>query len=118
MGHQAPGFYYRRSRECERRILTSSDDAGTGNKRWAQETKFFHTKEEIIKNHPANIPPLPIYVKTNEEEKKKKLREVFFPIQSFSPLAFYIWEDVVDRFYHQLSILFLIEADGPFFVPL
>jgi hypothetical protein len=46
------------------------------------------------------------------------LREVIFPIQSFSPLAFYIWEDVVDRFYHQLSILFLIEADGPFFVPL
>jgi hypothetical protein len=56
--------------------------------------------------------------KQMKKKKKKKLREVFFPIQSFSPLAFYIWEDVVDRFYHQLSILFLIEADGPFFVPL
>ena len=113
MGQQAPGFYHRRSWECERRNLTSSDDASTGNKRWTQETKFLHTEEEIIENHPANIP---IYVKSNEEIRSWGKS---FPIQSFSPLAFYIWEDVVDRFYHQLSIIifFLIEADGPFLSP-
>lgn len=53
--------------------------------------------------------------KKNYDEKRNWEGKSSFPSNRFLPLAFYIWEDVVDRFYHQLSILFLTEADGPFF---